>query len=169
MEKLRTPFGDIDILIDGIIIDYVAQRGNDNDALWPDVHNRFRIEVNYNPDGKEHSISCVFSDNCSHKREPESGERLECQSFYNEQKIKMSIGLECESGYCGTDRISDEYDYDVEYLENGMAYIIMPDTITNKYTFGIAWIDDVGYNDPVDDEHKRDVQTWFASDPTYEL
>ena len=169
MEKLKTPFGDIDVLIDGKSIAYTALKGSDNDVLWPDVRNRFQIVVKYVPDGRKHSISCVFSPTCSYEKGPESGERLECQSFYNPQRIKMSIGLECEAGYIGGVRASDEYDCDADYLDNGMSYLIMPETKTEQYVFGIAWIDDVGWDDPIDNEHNRDVQTWFAADPTLAL
>lgn len=165
MEKLNTPFGEISITIDGQPIDYRAQKGSDDNVLWPCVKDRYQIEVRYVPDGKEHILSCVFSPVCSYETSPESGERLECQSFYSLQRIKMSIGLECEEGDIEGFRISDEYDYDAEYLDNGMAYIIMPETKTERYVFGIAWIDDVGWDDPIDDEHNRDVQTWFAADP----
>lgn len=51
MEKLKTPFGEIDIKIDGQSIGYIAQKGLDNDVLWPDVRNRFQIVVKYVPDG----------------------------------------------------------------------------------------------------------------------
>lgn len=169
MEKLKTPFGDIDVLIDGKSIAYTALKGSDNDVLCPDVRNRFQIVVKYVPDGREHSISCVFSTTCSYEKRPESGERLECQSFYNPQRIKMSIGLECEAGYIGGVRASDEYDYDADYLDNGMSYLIIPETKTEQYVFGIAWIDNVGWDDPIDNEHNRDVQTWFAADPTLAL
>ena len=170
MEKLTTPFGEIDILIDGKSIPYTAQKGSGKDCLWPDILGRFQITVHYPPDGKEHTIACVFTPDCSYKKDIESGERLECQSFYNNLRFKMSIGAECESGYFidGT-RVSDEYDYDAEYLPNGISYLILPDTKTEKYVFGIAWIDDVGWGDPIDDEHNRDVETWFAADPTFSL
>lgn len=150
-------------------IDYTALKGSDNDALWPDVSNRYQIAVRYVPDGKEHRLSCIFSPLCSYEKTPESGERLECQGFYSSQRIKMSIGLECEAGTIGGIRASDGYDYDADYLDNGMAYIILPETKTEQYVFGIARIDRVGWDDPIDDEHHRDVRTWFAADPTYGL
>ena len=37
MEKLTTPFGDIDVLIDEKSIPYSVQRGSDNDVLWPNI------------------------------------------------------------------------------------------------------------------------------------
>lgn len=169
LEKLKSPLGEIIVMVDGHPIDYIAQKGSDNDVLWPDVRNRYQIEVRYVPDGNEHSLSCVFSPACSYEKSAESGERLECQSFYSPQRVKMSIGLECEAGYIGGVRASDEYDYDADYLDNGMAYVIMPETKTEKYIFGIAWINDVGWDDPIDNEHNRDVQTWFAADPTLAL
>lgn len=38
-------------------------------------------------------------------------------------------------------RVSDVYDYDVDYLRNGMAYLIAKNTKTTKYVLGIAWIE----------------------------
>lgn len=167
IKKIKTPFGELNIMIDGRTIEYTAQKGLIDDRLWPDVICRYQIAVRYTPDGNEHRLSCVFSPICSYEKEIESGERLECQSFYSSKRIKMSIGLECEAGYINGDRASDEYDYDADYLDNGMAYIIMPETNTDNYVFGIAWINDVGWDDPVDEEHNRSIQTWFAADPTY--
>ena len=80
----------------------------------------------------------------------------------------MSIGLECEMGYIDGVRISDEYDYDADYLENGMSFLIDANTKTEHYTFGIAWIDNVGWDDPIDD-NSRDVETWYGADPTLAL
>jgi len=79
----------------------------------------------------------------------------------------MSIGLECEAGYIGGIRASDEYDYDADYLGNGMTFLIDANTKTERYTFGIAWIDNVGWDEPIDDN--RDVETWFGADPTLAL
>lgn len=81
----------------------------------------------------------------------------------------MSIGLVCESGYIDGIRISDEYDYDADYLENGMAYLINPHTKTSRYVFGIAWIDNVSWDDSSGLESQRDAQTWYGADPTLPL
>ena len=167
LDKLNTPFGEIAIMIDGQPIDYVAQKRLENDIRWPDVKDRYQIKISYIPDSKKHSLSCVFLPTCSYERTPESGERLECQGFYSLQRIKMSIGLECEVDYLDGVRFSNGYDYDADYLDNGMAFIIMPETKTEKYVFGIAWIDDVGLDDPINSKHDREVQTWFAADPTF--
>lgn len=56
------------------------------------------------------------------------------------------------------------YDYDTDYLENGMAHIILPNTKTEQYTFGASWIDDVGWDDIIDNQNDRDTQTWFGAD-----
>jgi hypothetical protein len=72
----------------------------------------------------------------------------------------MSIGVECEQGSL------ELYDYDTEYLVNGMAYQILSNTKTKRYVFGIAWIDNVDRDDTVGDNNTRDTQTWFAADPT---
>lgn len=163
---LETPFGVISILIDGTPIPYDAIEGPSDGVSWPDILGIYRIKVDYQPDGKEHIIACVFTPVCSYKRDSESGERLECQAFYNNQGFKISIGTECESWYEDGKRFSRYYDYDVDYLENGMAYVILPETMTNSYVFGIAWIDGVSWDGESDDELERSSQTWFAADPT---
>ncbi len=50
-----------------------------------------------------------------------------------------------------------------------MEFIIGPDTKTETYKFGIAWIDDVGFDDSIDQENDRDAQTWFGADPSIPL
>ena len=171
MEKLNTPFGKIDILLDGQPIDHIIQEGQTGFDLWPDIKGRYQISVKYIPDGKEHSLLCTFSPTCAYERDYDHGERLECQAFYNSQKIKMSIGIECEFDYdLDNSRISYGYDYDAEYLENGMAITILPETKTQDYIFGIAWIDNVRYCfDQTREEENREYQTHLAADPSFRL
>ena len=168
MGKLITPFGEIKILVDGQASPYLAREGSKPDHLCPHVLGRYQISVSFVPDGKKHAIACIFDPSCPYERTPESGERLECQSFYNDLRYKMSIGLACEAGYIGNRRISDEYDYDAEYLENGMAFLLDTNTKTEHYVFGIAWIDNVGWDDSIDD-NDRGVETWYGADPALSL
>ena len=88
----------------------------------------------------------------------ESGERLELKSFYRDN-TKLSIGMEGDAGYYpdGT-RSLDVYDYDNDYMEDGVSYLILEETKTTKYVFGVAWIEKV--------TAENDVQTWFGADPT---
>ena len=158
MEKLSTPFGEIAILIDGKPVLYSAQEGRKLDVLCPHVLGRYQIGVPFISDGEKHTIACIFKSDCSYERTPESGERLECQSFYNDSGFKMSIGL-----------AFDEYDYDADYLENGMAFLIDANTRTERYVFGISWIDNVSRDDQMDDNGDRDVETWYGADPSLAL
>ena len=160
MEMLITPFGIIKILIDGKEVPYFAKKGTIDDIRFPDILGRYEIIVSFVPDGKQHRIACIFEPNSSYERYVESGERLECQGFYNDRNYKMSIGVECEQGSL------EYYDYDVNYLVNGMSYQILPNTKTERYVFGIAWIDNVDCDETVGDNNERDTQTWFAADPT---
>ena len=162
MDKLLTPFGEIRILIDSKPVPYEAQEGRKLESICPNVLGRYQITVHFIPDGKEHTIACVFEFDNAYKRSPESGERLECQGFYNIHRYKMSIGVEC-------DITSGDYDYDADYLENGMAFRIGTKTKTECYTFGIAWIDNVGWDDPIDEDNDRDVETWYGADPILKL
>ena len=165
MDKLATPFGAIEIRIDGKPVPFFAQKGKP-DVRCPHVLGRYRIGVRFIPDGEAHTVACVFEPDCSCERTPESGERLECQSFYNDRGFKLSIGLECEAGYVGDVRASDKYDYDAAYLENGMSFLVGKHTKTERYVFGVAWIDNVSRGDTTDDNTNRDVETWYGADPT---
>ena len=167
--KLITPFGLIEILIDGKPIPYTAVAGKISENLCPDLLGRYQISVSFVPDGSEHSIACIFRSEGSYERSPESGERLECQSFYSADRFKMSIGVEGDIALFDGKHPSGDYDYDVDYLENGMAFLILPDTKTDKYIFGIAWIDDVGFDDRSEGSEARDVQTWYGADPSIPL
>ena len=167
MKKLITPFGEIKNLIDEKPVPYFVQEGRKLEGLCPHVLGRYQITVPFIPDGKKHTIACVFEPVCSYEKTPEGGERLECQSFYNNQRFKLSIGIECEAGYINGIQAS-EYDYDAEYLENGMVFLIDANTKTERYSFGIAWIDNVGWDDPIGD-NGREVETWYGADPTLAL
>ena len=166
MGKLLTSFGEVTIRIDGKSVPYFAKEGRKQNVLCPHVLGRYQIAVPFILDGEKHTIACVFEPKCSYERTPESGERLERQSFYNNRRFKMSIGLECEAGYIGGIRVSDKYDYDADYLENGMSFLIDRNTRTERYVFGISWIDNVGRSDQIDDNDDRDAETWYGADPT---
>ena len=83
-----------------------------------------------------HKIECTFPkvDFIRYEHSSESGERLECNSFYR-GNAKLSIGIESVAGYLdGNIRVSETgYDYDSEYLDNGIAYVIFPDTKKSMY------------------------------------
>ena len=158
--KIITPMGEVTILIDEVETQYVPLEGVPIENLCPDILGRYQIEIHFIPDGKEHTISCVFPYNKSIKCYGESGENLECQGFYDNNCIKLSIGLEGEAS------IYTDYDYDVEYLDNGMQYVVLPKTQTQKYIFGICWIDQIDIDDQSEEMISRDTQTWFGADPT---
>ena len=157
--KLVSPFGEISILIDDVEIEYTFKQLKPFDNC-PNVNGRYIIEIDFKPDGKEHNISCVFEKVPKDmETDFESGENLECQCFLYDD-TKMSIGLEGDNWYDPvTNKRESNFDFDVDYLKDGMAYLILPFTKTEKYLFGLAWIQP--YNE------KNDVQTWFGADPFY--
>lgn len=154
---LTTPLGRIHVMIDGKTISYEAVR-KDCDKTCMDLGGRYSISVSLPMDKQYHEVACVI---CGHKETDrdgiESGERLELKSFYDD-KSKVSIGMEGDSGYFPEGTRIGEYDYDNEYLPNGVKYIVFPYTKTSVYVFGIAWINGVNDN--------NDVQTWYGADPT---
>ncbi|KXB72773.1 MAG: hypothetical protein E6970_00170 [Peptostreptococcus sp.] len=166
MKRLNTPLGDISIKINDKEISYEYKKCA-NDRTCPNLLGRYLIEIISKPTGEEYSISCEIINNKSLKSEIENGEMLECIGFYGEGRIKLSIGAYGESwGYIGSRLMETSNDYDIEYKPNGLSYLVLKETETEKYYFAVSWIDDVGYEDPINNgEHDRDVETWYGSDP----
>ena len=160
VEKISTPAGNIEIEIDGKTVEYQYEKLN-NGNLFPDVTARYKIKVSKEPDGTEHEIKCVISGlkNMEYISDIESGECLECQSFYIEN-CKISIGIESDAGYLENGcRITDMgYDYDSCYNKDGISYGTLSFTTTKEFVFGICWME----NYTKESEH----QTWFGADPT---
>ncbi|MBR4749124.1 MAG: hypothetical protein IK083_06100 [Abditibacteriota bacterium] len=166
-QKLETPFGAIDIRIDGESSPYTAKKLPPIEVLCPDVRDRYLIVIRFQPDGLEHNISCVFSPICEYNRSPDSGEFMMCQAFYNDDRIKMDIGAFTDCVFIDDKVQSRVYDdFDVDYLDNGVSYVVLPHTRTNHYEFTIAWIDGVDWDEPDSESLSRDTQVWYAADPT---
>lgn len=154
---LETPLGYIEICIDGNATHYVAQC-MDCDKICRELNGRYKIEIEFIPDGKNHTISCCLKNHIKSEEDYiETGENLELKSFYL-NTTKLSIGMEGDTGYFADGTRISEYDYDNGYLDNGVKYEILSITKTSLYVFGIAWINNV--ND------ENDLQTWFGADPT---
>lgn len=153
---LITPLGEIEISIDNNPIKYVYKEIK-YDKTCKDLSGRYSIVVNFIPDGKEHIIACrIKSYTPSEKDGCETGENLELKSFYKEN-VKLSLGMEGDTWYIDGKRLS-RYDYDNHYIIDGVQYCLLSFTKTERYLFGIAWIENVNEN--------NDVQTWFGADPT---
>lgn len=150
---LQTPLGEIIVTIDNKQIQYEPEIEPQNKS-YPDLNGRYSITVNFEPDGKQHTISCRIKGHHPNKKDDiETSERRELKSFYN-GKTKLSIGMEND----GLDRES-EYDYDTDYLDDGVSYEVRTFTRAKKFVFGIAWISNST------DENEN--QTWFGADPSY--
>lgn len=155
---LSTPLGNIMILIDDMPYSYDAV-SVEKDRTCPDIAGRYRIIVELIPDGREHEIKCIIDGyEKTDDDNVETGEDLELKSFVKDN-IKLSVGMEGDSGYFddGT-RISDRYDYDNDYCDNGVSYKVLKSTDTSRFVFGIAWM--------IDPRPENEVQTWYGADPS---
>lgn len=154
---LQTPFGNIVLRFDGETVP-CSITAIENKRLFPDVAGAFLLKYGYVCDGKAHALRIVL-DACGIIGHPESGERLEAISFFGEGR-KMTIGCEgwfcCPEEFCG-----DGYDYNGFYLENGLEIVILPNTKSRNFCFGVAWLD--RYNG------ENGAQTWLAADPFVSL
>lgn len=149
---LTTPFGNIKIEFDGHETDYEIREILPNKRVWPDVVQGFLLRLRYIPDGRPHILRCVI-DSAADEVQGESGERLEMTSLYMGEG-KISIGVEAE--FCDPPVFS--YDFGGKNLLNGIEIELFPETKEQYFIFGVAWLDEV--------DEERDVQTWFAADPT---
>lgn len=152
--KLATPFGEIEIFIDNKEVEYDYIK-IENDKTCENLNGRYLITIFFNPDRLEHKITCRIKNyKPSINDDIETGENLELKSFYSDN-IKLSIGM---VGNVRDERICSIFNYDNNYLEDGVEYIIFKTTNTNKYYFGIAWIENY--------TNENEVQTWYGADPT---
>lgn len=148
---LQTPLGEIIVSIDNKPVQYEFTAEPLNKSC-PDLNGRYSITVKFEPDGRQHTVSCRIIDHVPDERDDiETGERLELKSFYK-GNTKLSIGMENDD--LG---LESEYDYDTSYLDDGVQYEIRTFTRTLKYVFGIAWI--LNFTD------ENENQTWFGADP----
>lgn len=154
--KLITPLGEIRIEIDDKLVDY-DYKCMKSDARFEKLGGRYFIYVPIEIDGKAHTISCRISGYIpSDKDMLEPGENLELKSFYSSE-TKLSIGMKGDMGLqSGIDTL---FDYDNNYLDDGVQYVILPTTKTSEYVFAIAWLDNYRCHD--------ETLTWFGADPTY--
>lgn len=164
---LVTPLGEISVLVDGRRVPYSFVRLETDDNIFC-VDGRYKIAIDFEPDGEKHLLSCCLNASCPVYREPESGERLECISFYSsDEKIKVSIGLKAGSEFFNDEagnlvRVSGEFDYDTSYevKENVFysSYEILNITKTKLFVFGIAWA--------TDSNKEKEFNTWISADPS---
>lgn len=165
IKELQTPLGVVTVEADGKTIPFALTKLAPVDYICPDVTGRYRIDVDFIPDGRKHYLSCVLHPNQPILDDLESGENLECGGYYSkDEKIKVSIGLYGDGGYYrenGKEQRNDSFDYDAEITQRGGVfqneYITLPFTKTTHYVFGVCWI--------MDCNREREAQTWYGADP----
>ncbi len=153
---LQTPLGRLEIAIDNVSIPY-RYFPIPVDKTCPDLDGRYAIVIPFSPDQSHHTISCRIRDYKSAAEDSiESGENLELYSFF-QNGVKLSLGMEGEEG-CIDNGLDSPYDYDTQYLADGVQYRVLPTTKTEEFVFGVAWLSRV--------TGENDVQTWFGADPS---
>ena len=141
---LQTPFGKINIIVDGVAICYEARPF---DYIKPPVKDNpiagcYRIHI---PVGNSSCIECALDlEDATVEVSGSSGERFLCKE-YLKGSIMLAIGVEDENAA-----------FDSERVESGIQYRF--NTRVDEVVFGIAWAMDYKGTD--------DVRVWFAADPT---
>ncbi|MBQ3559048.1 MAG: hypothetical protein IJA07_06030 [Agathobacter sp.] len=141
---LETLLGKINILVDGVAIQYEARPF---DYIKPPVKDKpiagcYRIHI---PVENSSCIQCMLDlEDTKVDVSGSSGERYLCREFQKNSTM-LAIGIEDEN-----------LAYESLRIENGMEYRIKHSV--NEVVFGIAWATDY--------EGINDVRVWFAADPT---
>lgn len=148
---LATPFGKINILLDGIPVLYIENKAAD-DRHTSQVDGAYLLRYEYKADGMAHRLCCVLSGDIE-SSSFEGGERLEMTSMYCGNG-KLSIGV--EGDFCVPKTFA--YDYDGSNLHNGIELLLFAETRSQSVVFGVAWLNRV--------TKENDIETWFAADPT---
>lgn len=150
---LKTPFGNVIVRFDGKPVNITVQKSqNSREQLYPDIEYAYLISFEFISDNSEHRLTCTL-DRDDVPGDIESGEHLDAIAFYIDNG-KLTLG--CQSDF-GVDEY-DIFDYNGDYLENGLEIYIFPSTKSQIFTFGVSWLLNV--------THDNEVQTWFAADPS---
>ncbi|WP_427107670.1 hypothetical protein [Lysinibacillus xylanilyticus] len=149
---LLTPLGAIKVFINGEEVEFTAIKLDNLKSYCPNANGRYLIHYDYKSEFNDQEITCRIP-SINVKGEIESGERYEAISFYKND-IKLTIGVEGEF----TNK-PDYFDYNGDYLSDGIQYITFQETIARRFVFGVCWIQ------PYTEEN--DTQTWFGADPSF--
>lgn len=141
VSKVVTPLGEIDIKLDGNPISYEVKQLEEDDWHMP-IGGRYQIYIDFTPDGKRHELSCTINNKDLGQGYYNSTERIAEIDFYTPgEEIVVMISLEGETDCYDDGYIYSQYDYYELYLEDGLAFEILPDTKTSEYIFYIGWMD----------------------------
>lgn len=149
---LYTPLGFVELLLDGKPICFSHRSIDPDEKRFPDVDATYRIDYNYEADGKEHTL-CFRLKDCELGDNPETGELLEAVSFYKD-KCKLTLGCIASFG----DYEDYNLDYDGSLCDDGMEIYITPNTKSQTFKFGVCWIKNC--------TDENDYQTRYGADPS---
>ena len=144
---IRTPFGEIQIFINGR-----EEEGTEMCPL-PGCKKNFTVDERYQVFLKKieegNVIDCILNteNSLSIRSVIESGENLALISFYKDN-TKLSIGL-----------VGDRKGIKYEYLENGMRMVILEKQPNCFMPMNIAWL-------CMKNPELEDIYCWLAADPT---
>lgn len=148
--ELSLPSGTIRLTLDGKeqLFDIVALEPSSPET--PNLTELLKLRYRYKRNGKAHKLRLLFSSPGA-ESSVEPGERLEAISFYSHGgkttlAVSGAFGMAAEYGY----------DYDGEYLKNGIELDLSPETKGHTVTFAVAWLKDC--------TEQTDTQTWLAVD-----
>lgn len=149
---LKTPFGVIEIKLDGKLVDYKI-KPRKNDDFYPGVDGAYLLIYRYKSDYKKHTLQCKLNGEVV-DFEADTGDRLEAVSMYLNNG-KITIGTKCEFGLEDT---VEWYGFDGILSKEGIEINIYEDTEDKDFIFGVSWL--LSCND------NNEIQTWFGADQT---
>lgn len=146
-QSIKTPFGTLNIYVDGEIIDYLPIITH----FEHPVCNEKPLAGCFRTFGKVESgrtIKCILEPSPSCEVYSDSGENYICQNFVKDN-VQLTIGTIDHYGI-------DSKPYEVITVPNGLVFKNIREKTSIK--LGVAWVNDLS---------DGDLRTWFAADPTY--
>lgn len=147
--EIITPFGRVSMLLDGREVEFDCEKRAPHPNLFPDVDGVYRIAVNVRHHWKTRELKLQLTPIRPCETDNDSDERLECIAIYS-GTWKMSMG--CYDPFDG------DQDYDVGHgKEPRLTTVIFPTTKTERFEFGVCWINNV--------TEENEIQTLNGADP----
>ena len=156
-KQLILPFGRVELFFDNKAVWFNVREVED----LPENESNctvYAIDYDYITDGKEHTLKCKFVPSLPPTYDDRgSGEMLEAFTYDLINKIRVHIGCKASFDYYNEYNFDFTGDYGLDSAQcfNSIILKILPETKSQRFTFGIAYA-------LIERIRNNEVETWLA-------
>lgn len=156
-KQLILPFGRVELFFDDKPMWFNVRKVED----LPENESNctvYAIDYDYFADGREHTLKCKFVASLpTTYNDIESGEMLEAFTYDLINKIRVHIGCKASFDYYNEYNFDFNGDYGLDSSQrfNSIILRILPETKSQRFTFGIAY-------SLIEKIKNNEVETWLA-------